>query len=57
MATKDTLLEAIRALQNADTELKRAEYTGEQPRLMSARHRYYMAKMRLFKLLPEKKEG
>lgn len=42
------LLKVVRSFQRADTELRRAEASGEQPRLSKAGTRYYMVKHRLF---------
>lgn len=41
---------AIRKFRNADTELRRAENSGEQPRLNKAGTRYACAKADLFHL-------
>jgi len=47
----DRLRKAVRSFQNADTEYRRAKYTGEQPRLNKAGTRYVIAKHRMFKAL------
>ncbi len=44
----ERLRKAIRSFERADTEMRRAEATMEQPRLQRAGDRFAMARYRLF---------
>lgn len=46
-----TMAKAIRRLERADIELKRAIASGEQPRQANAGTSYALAKFNLFKLI------
>ena len=44
----EKLLKAVRRFELADTEMRRAEQTAEQPRLQNAGDRFWSAKSRMF---------
>ena len=47
-AEKANLLKLVHSFELADTELRRAELTAEQPRLQKAGNRYVAARIKLF---------
>lgn len=51
MATKAEIEEAVKRLERADTEYRRALFAWEQPRLANAGTAYTIAKSKLFKLI------
>ncbi len=44
----EKLLKAVRSFELADTEMRRADLTAEQPRLQKAGNRYATARYRMF---------
>lgn len=53
MATKAEIVKAVKRLERADTEYRRARWAWEQPRLANAGTAYAIAKIKLFKLIKE----
>jgi hypothetical protein len=48
--TIDALLRAIRSLERAEIELRRAEAVFEQPRLANAGTRYWAARQKVYRI-------